>query len=67
MEGRYKIEKKFRAGSFWLRINCNGELVCTRQYSKILGFHEIIKLSSLSERILKIMFHGLREIINSNN
>jgi hypothetical protein len=36
-------------GPFWVRITCNGQLVCKRQYSKIVGFHERMKLSCLSE------------------
>jgi len=68
MEGQYKMETEIQSlnvqiGSFWFRVKCNGELMCTRQYSSILGFQERMKLSSL----LKIMFHGVRQVINSNN
>lgn len=71
MEGRYTMETKIQKlnvqiGSFWLRIKCNGELVCKRPYSKILGLHERMKLSYLSEWLLKIMFHGDRQVIISN-
>jgi len=72
IEGRYKTETKIQSlnvqnGSIWLIIKCNAEFVRTRQYSRILGFHKRIKLSSLNEWLLKIVFHGVRQVINYNN